>query len=471
AIRLPTLIAILLTTLLIYGYARNYLSRLGATAGAVAYATMGQVLQIGRLAESEGVFTLFIAASLLVWHWGYLKRWPMWVAWSAGYGLAALAGLTKGPQGPIYFVVPVTCYLLWRRDRRWLLSRGHAAGIATFAVVLASWQVPYALQTNMESVATIWTKQASNRFSAGLMPLLIHMLKYPLHVLACMLPWSLALMHLFNRRFQAATREIRAELTFLAFCLVTTFPSVWLAVGAEPRYFMPLYPIVAVVCGIVIDRSIGRQMGGLNLGWKTYLVGCGVVVVAAAVAFVGARHLPGQLADEFRQPVWFSVVYAIFAVLVCWFLVGTVRSPLRVRHQAAVLAIGVALGLSYAGAVINSKSRRERSVTAAVARAKRSLPADVSLVSFGKIDHAFLYHYGNPIRRLDWPAPGDARDFEYFCFSARDRDRHRLPFAWTQVALVSLRNSPEPPSGNEGVVIGRRLAIPQTATATRDDRN
>ncbi len=47
-------------------------------------------MQLGRLGESEALFTLFVGGSLLVWHAGYLQgarkhwygrpamRWPRW---------------------------------------------------------------------------------------------------------------------------------------------------------------------------------------------------------------------------------------------------------------------------------------------------------------------------------------------------------------------------------------------------------
>ena len=158
AIRLPTVMAILLTTLLIYAYGRLYLSRLGAFAAAVAYPTMGQVLQIGRLAETEGLFTLLVASSLLVWHWAYVKRVPGAVTWSLGYALAALAGLTKGPQGPIYFVAATWTFLALKRDWRYLLSGPHLVGIGAFIAVLGSWQIPYYLRTDWESSKGIWVQ-------------------------------------------------------------------------------------------------------------------------------------------------------------------------------------------------------------------------------------------------------------------------------------------------------------------------
>jgi 4-amino-4-deoxy-L-arabinose transferase-like glycosyltransferase len=60
AIRLPSAIAILLTTWLIYGYCRTFLSRWGSLAGAIAYPTMGQVLQLGWTGETEALYTLVV---------------------------------------------------------------------------------------------------------------------------------------------------------------------------------------------------------------------------------------------------------------------------------------------------------------------------------------------------------------------------------------------------------------------------
>ena len=65
AIRLPSVLATLLTTVLIYVYGRNFLSRIGAFGSAAAYCTMAQVLQLGRMAESDALLTLCVSASFV----------------------------------------------------------------------------------------------------------------------------------------------------------------------------------------------------------------------------------------------------------------------------------------------------------------------------------------------------------------------------------------------------------------------
>ena len=108
---------------MVYWYARAFLSPVGALVSGAGYATMGLVLDLGRLAETDNLLTLCISASLLVWHAGYMRRWPVLATWTAGFSLAALAALAKGPQGPIYFIVSTVVYLLIvRRDWHYLVN-------------------------------------------------------------------------------------------------------------------------------------------------------------------------------------------------------------------------------------------------------------------------------------------------------------------------------------------------------------
>jgi 4-amino-4-deoxy-L-arabinose transferase-like glycosyltransferase len=130
AIRLPSALAILVTALLIYGYGRTFLSRFGAFAAGAVFITAGQVLQIGNLGETEAIFTLLVSASLLVWHWGYVRSWPPAWFWIAGGTLAALGALAKGLQAPAYFFGTVGVFLVVRRDWRRPIAWQPLAGVA-----------------------------------------------------------------------------------------------------------------------------------------------------------------------------------------------------------------------------------------------------------------------------------------------------------------------------------------------------
>src|SRR5262249_1546129 len=136
AVRFPSLLATLLCTLLAYGYARTFLSRLGALTAGAAFATLGEMFQMGRQAETEALFILLLSAALLTWHWGLVRRWPTALTWALGYGLMALGALTKGAQAPAYFVGSIGVYLVLSRQWRRLFSAGHLLGVLTAAVLI-----------------------------------------------------------------------------------------------------------------------------------------------------------------------------------------------------------------------------------------------------------------------------------------------------------------------------------------------
>src|SRR5262249_16923693 len=160
-------------------------------------------LQLGRVAETEALFTLLVSAALLVWHYGYERRWPAWKTWCAAYALAAVATLVKSLQAPIYLVGAVGVYLLWRRDWPALFSRPHLAGLAVFVAVLAAWQIPFYERLGWDPARQIWSSDVGLRL-ADVSPLVVikHLAVYPLQVLACLLPWSLLLPAYFWPQFR-----------------------------------------------------------------------------------------------------------------------------------------------------------------------------------------------------------------------------------------------------------------------------
>lgn len=316
AVRLPSALATLLTSLVVYAYARTWLGRLGALVAGVSFLTTVIVTDLGRLGETEAVFTLLVSSALLVWHAGYQRGWPPAASWTAGYALAALAGLAKGPQGPVYFAAPVFIFLALRRDWRYLLGRGHVVGILAFAVVLGAWQIPYALRTDWASVRGIWLSNAAERFADGRWHVVArHLAVYPVELFACLLPWSLPLLYLANRRFWRSLTDVRPMVDFALVAIVVCFPSVWFAGGAKLRYFMPLFPLFAVLTGLVVERCWRLDpRESPRRAWNQFLAALTLVAAGAGTCIVAASWLPiGRLAT-LAQPRAFAAIYGLVAL-------------------------------------------------------------------------------------------------------------------------------------------------------------
>ncbi len=461
AVRLPSAIATWLTALLIYGYGRRFLSRLGALAAALAFLTMGQVLPLSRLGESEALFTLLVSGSLLVWHWGYSRGWPALAVWMPPYALAALAMLTKGVQGPAYFVTPVCGYLILRRDWRMLCSGAHLAGLAVFAVLLGAWLVPFWQVLGPEAVKQIWTSDVAMHWEdAGWGRFFAHLALYPLEILICTLPWSPLLLAYLRRDFRRAIGAAVGAVAFLSVALAVTFPTCWLVPGGKSRYFMPLYPCLAILMGLVVERVFSPAASpALERAWRV-MVRCSLAAALfAGVTIAAPLVISSYRVPELTQPVWFALVYFVAALggfAVLWRLQSD-ASPGAGR--TALLTMTALVGLSFVGVAINGMVASDDDPAPAVAALKQKLPRGVRLVSFGLTETLFDFYYAEPIEPRPWPkAAGDLEPGrDYFCFTWDRPAPPDLPFPWQIVAMISAdRKHHDWP--HKEVIIARRLS-------------
>lgn len=475
SVRFPSAVTTIGTCVLIYVYARGWLRPIGALSAGVAYGSMAQVLELGGLAETESTLTWLVAASLLLWHAGYATgcraRWP----WLLGYALAALAGLAKGPQGPVYFVAVTTIYLWMQRDFREWLSWRHAAGLLTFGAVLGAWQIPFTMQTDWPSTLGIWFNNASDRFAdSSWQPLLRHLASYPFEVAACMLPWSLILIAYLYPGLRRRLDHTAPLVRFLFTAVLVTFPSCWLAATARGRYFMPLYPCFAVLVGAAVDRIVAlAREEQLGYALQRFFWPFAVILPGAGVAFVvlGSFDVRGSI--NWRATADFptmSVALTIVALLGGWLTARAARDVTPSRVRWAMLSIAAFLGFVYMGPITNVRIAESENTEQQVASLKEQLPADAwdELVSVGRIHHLFAYHFREPIRSIASPdSLLENSDWEYFCFNQPGESPPDLPFAWSAIAVVSCERN-RTPYPVEKVVVARRLKE-ESQTAGRGD--
>lgn len=485
AIRLPSVLAVVLTSLAIYAYASAFLSRGAALVAALAYPTMGQVLELGGLGESEALYTLLVSGSLLAWHAAYRAHCSPTLAWCCGYTVAAAATLTKGIQATAYFVVPTVVFLLLRRDGRYLFSRGHACGIALFSVLVGAWLVPFCRAAGSGVLDDLLFDLFTRRI--GRDGLLEQIATYPLETLACMLPWSVLLLELPQPRFYRRLGEAaRSQLLFLLVALATTYPSVWWANGARSRYYMPLYPVVACLIGWGFEQLVAlRRESPARRELGLYWIGLATAMTVILTALAAASTVDDPRLAPFAQSGWLLGVYLLLGggltALVLWAWRDTSPSV----AVAAAVGLAVFLGGTYSTVAVTAIARTSRDIESDVAGARRHLPEDVALVSFGPIFHRFAYYYAAPIDEIPWPTSADEvpPHVTYFCFThhvgdtAQWRQNGRtedeftggtLPFVWELVAEVPYTRSLEA-DPRDMVIIGRivRGEAPDHRTAER----
>ena len=460
--RIPSVISIILIAVMIYGYLRQSMGRPGSFGGAISFLTMTMVLEFGRSAETEAVFSLFVAASMLMWHWAWMKKWPAWQMWSIGYGLAALGMLTKGLQAPLYFVGAAGLFLLATGNWRALLSRAHGIGILVFIAALGAWQGPFTWQRGITDGWNIYFGDVAGRFvDRNWSVFLEHLVVFPCELLLVrLMPWSILLFAFGNRRIREFVGKQREAALFLTICILFSFVSVWLPPGSKVRYYMPLFPCFAALIGIAIDRlaQLRKHPNGFDL-WKFYvelmtnlMIGSAFVIVAVSLAIPAWRFaltLPG------------SIGYGAAALTLAWIAWKTLKESSNQAMVQGMLSVAGFLVLVQVNLVLTVQQRRCEDISGQVERLKQLLPADSQLVSFDSIHHAFVFFYGRQIPIVPLPTDENSSDIDYFCLHTYDSDPPTLPFKWTEVAVISCDRFKGRTIPKDRVFIGRKQPISQ----------
>lgn len=463
-VRLPSVLATFALALMIYWYAGTLIGRLAGLTAACAYLTMGQVMDIGGLGETDALFALFLGGALLAWDHFVNKRETLLGAFGIGV-LAGLAGLTKGAQGPVWFFAVVLTWLLvrWRSGH---LSGRYPAAVFLAAVscgfVIAAWTLPYAAATSPHHAWQIWFGQIQSRLENG--SSYHHLFLRPIETLGCWLPWTpLLAVYLFPRFWQQLPANLRAMAATWIWALAVTFPMVWLIAEARNRYYLPLYPAVAILVGVVV-KSVAKVLDPrLVTFWHRFVDAVGLI--AAAFAVVAVAAIP--LADRLPFPVgWDLRAVALLILLSAAFWLVRILLPpesqanpqgsISAREGAIavhVIVIAFIVGWSFAGFVYASRVAAAHDPGRQIAVIKQTLPRPEELVSFGPIFHRFRYYYGLPIRLL--PFPRTRQDIptqtEYFCVEGVLYREHGLKAATESISVILQDTSSvrtESPSGS-----------------------
>jgi 4-amino-4-deoxy-L-arabinose transferase-like glycosyltransferase len=463
AVRFPSLVATLFTTLLIYGYSRSFLSRLGALAAAAAFATMADMFAMGRQAETEALFISLIGASLLLWHWGLVRRWPDTLTFALGYGFTALAMLTKGLQAPLYFVGATTVYLVLTGQWRKLFCRGHLFGALVGLAILLAWLVPYWFAMGWFGVWAAWLGDpawsVNGQVSAWkLGDIAMHLLSYTVEIGAGTLPWSLLLLFYCSSAFRRSLGEARPHALFLGTCLAVAAPTCWVPPGCLPRYFAPLYPCLAVLVGLAIERCAAA---GPAVAWRRYLAVAagGMLLAASAVAAIALAAVRWPALSPWAEQPSAALLYGLACAGLAILALRAAAAGDRAAARGAVLALVCFMTLTFSGVVTSIRVRRTEHLPEALAQLKQKLPPGQKLVSlYYRTDSPFVYYYGLPTvtvcHSLVDTDPGP--DVTYFCFASPGGSRPQLPFAWEEIGTVPLdRNHHAVPE--QVVFVGHRL--------------
>jgi len=469
AARLPSILSTFAVATIIYGYLRQQVGWLGSMSGALAYLTMLLVMEFGRSAETEAVFTLFVAASMLLWHWGWLKQWPAWQMWSVGYACAALGMLTKGLQAPVYFGGATCLFLLLMGKGREIFRSGHLIGLLVFAIIFGAWQGPFTWQRGLADSWMIYFGDVAGRFvDRSWTTFVLHLISYPCELLLVgLMPWSALLLAYGIPVVRERLGHLRQTVLFLTVCVVFSFLFVWFPPGSKVRYYIPLFPCFAALIGVAADRlATERAAWACSNLWKHFVRTCACIMVGAAAVVVALSVVVPDLLVSL--PLAGALLFAAGSAglaYAAWRSQALSSDAVMARGLCCVAAFLTLIEISLTTTV---QQRRCEDIAGQVESLKHSLPAETHLVSLGPVHHAFAFFYHEPIPIIPLSTSTLPKDTEYFCLHTYDAEPPELQFPWTQVSVVSCDRFKGWPVPRDRVFIGKRLPEHNIGMKDRD---
>lgn len=467
-VRLPSVLAVTATCVLLYWHARRFVGSIGAFSAAVSFATMIQVLELGRFAETEAVFTCLTFAALCIWHRGIISGWPDALTWTCAYALAGFAALAKGVQAPVYLFATSAVYLWWTGSWRRFFSLGHALGVIAFGVVVGSWFLACADQLGWHGAKQIlMSSDTTARFDYSKPgPFIVHLLSYPVMIFGGMLPWSLLLFGYARRDLRERIGDAAPLVQFAAIACFVAFPTCWLVPLAKTRYYLPLFPCFGLLVGVVVDRFASTDDASALRGFWSGLqrwIGValiGLAILTAVVAVALPLQLPG---GSESQPRTLSI--AVLDVqprgdLAILLGVVAIAGALMLLYQrAAIGAIAVVLIMGATVFHQNVKIDASVDVETSMKTLTEKLPVDATVHSLGPVNHRFAYYFDRPVwlvplplETSKLPSPGS-----YFCVTIYGEQpvSGAIPFAYEPIDVVWLDRYHS--QRTTFVLVGRRL--------------
>ena len=285
--RLPAMIAVVLTALLVHSLTRRYARRDASLLAALFFMFSPMLLQKLAIAEPDTLVTLLsFAAFVLWWNGAEAGRIGFWRWIGCGLLLAILA-MAKGPQPIGYFALGVSAYVVI--TRRWRDIPGLFVCLAMPTAATAAW----AAAVYQPGDEATWINYARLRAARSLADYLVGSAWVFLNLTVELLPAMLLAPFLMLRmRHKSDAPVPPVALPLALYAGICTFAVVFWP-GSNSRYAMPCVPALAVLAGFAWDRLVGTAYARLR--------GITVVVTCALIAFqvVLANVVMPVFADRF----------------------------------------------------------------------------------------------------------------------------------------------------------------------------
>jgi len=401
--RLPSVLSLITLALLMVFTAGRHLDAPARWLLGIGVLFTGELMHKSVLATMDATFTLLVSAGLWTWYLLDERGRRGLALWLPPAVFVAGAFLTKREPALLFHYLGIGAFLLTRGRFLELFRPPHLLAAAVTAALVLLWLGPMIYLAGPAAVLENLQQQVLSR---GLSPAfgdyLEHFLRYPLEILIAALPTSVLLIALAWPSVRRAVHARHGRLfVFAAVVVLINLPVYWFRADSAVRYFLPMFPTMAVLAAMVFD-TLWHQAGRWPAGARRTQFVLALILLTATAGFAGAAvvlSIPG-VAPEVAGPIlpWPAMIAVGLAGLfaVAW-PVWRFGRDTAVLVLVAVLGFGIGLRTIEMSFRIPYEARRiveeNDDVPAILARIRDALPDGVEQVqAIGTMPHAVWFY-------------------------------------------------------------------------------
>lgn len=318
--RLPSLAGAVSAVLLTYWAALAFLGRMGALTAALLFACTLIIGVEARLAKTDAVVAATVVAAMGALARIYLARgapldargtWRLAAIFWTAIGVGVLV---KGPITPMAPLFAVLVLCVKDRALRWAGALKPLAGVAWTLLLVAPWFALIMIETDGAFLRDSLGKDMLGKVSSGQEAHGAPPLTYLVAFWAT--AWPLAPFAALAAPFAFAQRR-EAGVAFLLAWLVPAWIVFELTPTKLPHYVLPLYPAIAILAAMAIERAGDALQRGRMRFALYWLPLFPVIVVAVGAGGAIWQKQPPGLLFFFCAPIVLALAF-VMARLVKW---------------------------------------------------------------------------------------------------------------------------------------------------------
>lgn len=246
--RLPTVISLVLTGLVIFLFSKKVLGKFNALLAALMLITSARILFWDSFQGLIDITYSLITFTSFAVLYHYTARRKFLLMFLLTYLLTATGYMMKGLPSLAFQGISLIGWLWYAKEFRKLFTWQHLAGIGIFLLITGTYYFVYLQSNSLQDVfATLFDQ--SNRINqpqGTLLSWIGHLFVFPLQMSYEFAPWTLFLLLLIRRDVR---RKILAD-DFIRFCLLIFASNIviyWISADMRPRYLFMLFPLLFMI--------------------------------------------------------------------------------------------------------------------------------------------------------------------------------------------------------------------------------